>query len=209
MEVPLTAFLSALGLVFLAELGDKTQLLVMAFAARYRPWTVFAGAMAASALTHLLAVAAGGLLTAVVPLATIRLASSLAFIAFGLWTLWPVLRSFGSLRSLRTGKAQDGDGGEEQDTVEKKPRFSPFWAVGGSFFLAEMGDKTQFASMALAAEYASPVPVWLGAVLAMAAVDGIAIIAGALLHRRIPAKAVKVVSGLVFIAFGIISLSKV
>jgi putative Ca2+/H+ antiporter (TMEM165/GDT1 family) len=157
----------------------------MAFAVRYRPWTVFAGALAASAVTHLLAVAAGGLITAIVPLETVRLAAALAFIAFGAWTLWP-----------------EGEAGEEE-AAEKKPRFSPFWAVAGAFFLAEMGDKTQLASMALAAEYAAPLPVWLGAVLAMAAVDGIAIVAGVLLHKRVPEKAVKRVAGVAFIAFGV------
>jgi Ca2+/H+ antiporter, TMEM165/GDT1 family len=186
-ETPLTAFWTALLIVFLAELGDKTQLLVMAFAVRYRPWTVFAGALAASAVTHLLAVAAGGALTAVVPLETVRLAASLAFIAFGAWTLWP----------------ERDDEGDGQAQAADKPRFSPFWAVAGAFFLAEMGDKTQLASMALAAEYAAPLPVWLGAVLAMAAVDGVAIVAGVLLHKRVPEKAVKRLAGVAFIAFGV------
>jgi len=162
----------------------------MAFAVRYKPWTVFAAALAASAVTHLLAVAAGGLVTTLVPLHWVRLAAALAFIAFGVWTLWP----------------EKEEGEEAEAEAGKNSSRAPFWTVAGAFFLAEMGDKTQLATMTLAAEYQAPALVWLGAVLAMAAVDGVAIVAGVLLHKRIPERAVKVAAGVAFLAFGLLAL---
>ena len=189
----MTAFLSSLFIVFLAELGDKTQFLVMAFAARYRWTQVLAGALAATAATHLLAVAAGGLIVRFVPLSWVKIAAGVAFLAFGAWTLWPE-------------KGEDEAEEAREEAEHARVRKSVFWTVAVAFFLAEMGDKTQLATMALAAQYAAPVPVFLGAFLAMALVDGIAVAAGAILARKIPERALKITAGVIFLAFGVWTL---
>lgn len=180
----MTLFLASMLLVLLAEMGDKTQLLAMAFAVRY-PWpTVLAGVFAATVVNHLLAVEAGNYLTRVVPLQYIQVAAAVSFIVFGLWTL--------------RGDELAG----EADTVRR----SPFWTVAVAFFLAEMGDKTQLATLALAARYQAVVPVWLGTTAGMMVADGFGILVGVVMGRRIPERLVKWGAALTFIAFGLAGL---
>ncbi len=132
----MTAFLTSLAIVFLAEMGDKTQLLAMAFATRFRWQTVMLGVFFATAANHLFAVYVGSYLTSIVPLHYIKIAAAASFIVFGLWT-------------IRGDKIEDED---------KRFNFSPLWTVIIAFFLAEMGDKTQLATVALAAEFNTIVP---------------------------------------------------
>ncbi len=180
----MTALLASFLLVVLAEMGDKTQLLAMAFAVRY-PWpTVLAGVFAATIVNHLLAVEAGNYLTRVVPLQYIQVAAAASFIVFGLWTLH--------------GDKLAG----EADAVRR----SPFWTVAIAFFFAEMGDKTQLATLALAARYQTVVPVWLGTTAGMMVADGLGIIVGVVMGRRIPERLVKWGAALIFIAFGVTGL---
>jgi putative Ca2+/H+ antiporter (TMEM165/GDT1 family) len=180
----MTAYIASLLFVVLAEMGDKTQLLAMAFAARY-PWrTVMWGVFAATILNHLFAVVVGSYLTSLVPLAHIQIAAAASFILFGLWTI--------------RGDSLDGE--------DKKTGRSPFWTVAVAFFLAEMGDKTQLATVALAAQYAAIVPVWLGTTTGMLIADGIGIIFGIVMGKKIPERAVKWFAALIFIAFGIAGL---
>ena len=114
------AFLSSLAFVVLAEMGDKTQLLAIAFATKF-PWkTVMAAVIAATAVNHLLAVIVGEWLTNYIPMDWIHIAASIAFIIFGLWT-------------IRGDKITDDD--------QKERCKNPFWTVAVAFFLAEMGDK--------------------------------------------------------------------
>jgi putative Ca2+/H+ antiporter (TMEM165/GDT1 family) len=162
-------------------MGDKTQLLAMAFATRFRWWTVMAGVLAATLVNHLLAVLAGNFLTNVIPLSWIRILAAVSFIGFGLWTI-------------------------RGDTLEGEDRrfsFSPFWTVALAFFLAEMGDKTQLATVALAADYGTVVPVWMGTTGGMLVADALGICVGCTLGKRIPERAVKWFAALVFIAFGV------
>ncbi len=175
------AFLTSLAIVLLAEMGDKTQLLAMAFAARLRWQTVLWGVLAATAANHLFAVAIGNYLTNVVPLVSIKTAASASFVMFGLWT-------------MRGYKLEDED---------KKFNFSPFWTVAAAFFIAEMGDKTQFATVALAAEFKTVMPVWFGTTAGMLIADAAGIIVGIVLHKKIPEKQIKWFAALVFIAFGL------
>ncbi len=119
--------------VVLAEMGDKTQLLGMAFATRYKARVVLAGVLVATLLNHLLAVALGDYLTNFIPLRQIQLIAALSFIVFGLWTL--------------RGDTLKGE--------DQKVYYNPFWTVTIAFFIAEMGDKTQLAAIALAAKYDS------------------------------------------------------
>ena len=177
----MTAFLTSLVIVVLAEMGDKTQLLAMAFASRFRWQTVMWGVFVATAANHLFAVLVGNYLTNIIPLNYIKIAASASFIIFGLWTI--------------RGDTLEGE--------DKRFNFSPFWTVAIAFFIAEMGDKTQLATVALAAEFNTIVPVWTGTTAGMLIADAIGIGAGIVLHKNIPEKKIKWFAALVFIAFGL------
>ncbi len=175
------AVLSSFAIVFLAEMGDKTQLLAMAFAVRFRWQTVLWGVLAATAANHLFAVVVGNYLTNIIPLAYIKIAAAISFILFGLWTIR----------------------GDDLHDEDRRFNFSPFWTVTIAFFLAEMGDKTQLATVALAAEFHTVVPVWVGTTTGMLIADAVGIIAGIVLHKKIPEKQIKWFAALVFIGFGL------
>jgi putative Ca2+/H+ antiporter (TMEM165/GDT1 family) len=177
----MTAFLTSLTIVVLAEMGDKTQLLAMAFATRFRWQTVMWGVLAATAANHLFAVEVGNYLTSIIPIAYIKIAAAASFILFGLWTLR----------------------GDELHGEDKRFNFSPFWTVTVAFFIAEMGDKTQLATVALAAEFHTVIPVWLGTTGGMLVADAVGIILGMVLHKKIPEKKIKWLAAMVFIAFGV------
>lgn len=177
----MTAFLTSLAIVVLAEMGDKTQLLAMAFATRFRWQTVMWGVLVATAANHLFAVGVGNYLTNIIPLAYIKIAAAASFILFGLWTLR----------------------GDELHNEDKRFNFSPFWTVTVAFFIAEMGDKTQLATVALAAEFNTVIPVWLGTTGGMLVADAVGIILGIVLHKKIPEKQIKWFAAMVFIAFGV------
>jgi len=181
-----TAFLTSLAIIILAEMGDKTQLLAMAFASRFRWQTVMWGVFAATAANHLFAVGAGNYLTKIVPLEYVKIAAAASFILFGLWTLR----------------------GDELHNEDKRSNFNPFWTVTIAFFIAEMGDKTQLATVALAAEFNAVIPVWLGTTSGMLVADAAGIILGMVLHKKIPEKQIKWFAATVFIVFGIWGLYK-
>jgi len=176
----MTAFLASLGFVVLAEMGDKTQLLAMAFATRYKASTVMWGVFAATVLNHFLAVLAGNYLTNLVPLHYVQIAAAASFILFGLWTIR----------------------GDELEGEDKRYHFSPFWTVAVVFFFAEMGDKTQLATVALAAKYQSVLPVLVGTTAGMLIADAIGIGIGIVMGKKIPERAVKWGAALIFIGFG-------
>jgi len=177
----MTAFLTSVAIVFLAEMGDKTQLLAMAFASRFRWQIVLLGVFVATAANHLFAVYVGNYLTSIIPLHYIKIGAAISFIIFGLWTI-------------------KGDTLEGED---KKFNFNPFWTVVVAFFLAEMGDKTQLATVALAAEFNTIVPVWIGTTTGMIISDAVGIIVGIVLQKKIPQRQVKWFAAMVFIAFGL------
>jgi putative Ca2+/H+ antiporter (TMEM165/GDT1 family) len=180
----LTAFWASLIFVVLAEMGDKTQLLAMAFATRYKASVVLWAVFAATALNHAMAVAVGNYLTHLVPLQYIQIAAAVSFVFFGLWTIR----------------------GDQLEGEDKRFSFSPFWTVAIAFFIAEMGDKTQLATVALAAKYQAPVPVWLGTNAGMMIADIFGIVVGIVMHKHIPEKAVKWGAALTFVAFGLFGL---
>ena len=177
----MTAFLASLAFVVLAEMGDKTQLLAMAFAAKFRWQTVMWAVFVATAANHLGAAAAGNWLAAVVPLGTITIAAAASFILFGLWTIR----------------------GDRLEGEDERYHFSPFWTVTVAFFIAEMGDKTQLATISLAVKYNAVWTVWMGTTLGMMVSNAIGIVFGSLMGQRIPERAVKWVAALIFIAFGV------
>lgn len=178
------ALWASTALVVLAEMGDKTQLLGMAFATRFKAMTVLAGVFVATLANHFMAVALGDYLTSVIPLNYIQIAASLSFVFFGLWTIR----------------------GDKLEGEDKKDYFSPFWTVTIAFFIAEMGDKTQLASVALAAKYNSLWMVWIGTTLGMMISNIIGILVGVVFGKRIPERTVKMVSASIFILFGYLGM---
>jgi putative Ca2+/H+ antiporter (TMEM165/GDT1 family) len=180
----LTAFFVSAGAVTLAEMGDKTQLLAMAFAARYRSAEVLAGVFLATAVNHALAVAVGNLITRFASAQLwIQAAASLSFILFGLWTI--------------RGDTLDGED-------KRRSKFGPVLTVTAAFFIAEMGDKTQLATIALAAKLKdAPLAVLAGTTTGMLIADSIGILVGVVLRRRIPERRIKFVSAAAFMLFGL------
>ncbi len=179
------AFIASLIFVVLAEMGDKTQLLAMAFATKYKAHKVLIAVFIATLLNHSLAAYTGRLLSAVIPLDIISMIAAISFIMFGLWTI-------------------RGDKLEGED--KKETRFGPIITVGIAFFLAEMGDKTQLATVSLAVKYHSTFYVLMGTTLGMIIADAIGIIIGIVMHKHIPEKAVKWTAAGIFVLFGIISV---
>ena len=185
MPANLIAFLFSAGAVVLAEMGDKTQLLAMAFATKYKASKVMLGVFLATVLNHALAVAVGNFITRFDALQIwISGLASLSFIFFGLWTI--------------RGDKLDG----EQNKVS---RFGAVATVAIAFFIAERGDKTQLATIALATKFpASPIGILLGTTTGMLIADGIGIIVGVVLCRRIPERQIKLVSAFAFMFFGFV-----
>jgi Ca2+/H+ antiporter, TMEM165/GDT1 family len=180
----MTTYLLSTLFVVLAEMGDKTQLLAMAFAMRYKASIVLWGVLWATLLNHFLAVYLGNYLTNFIPIHYIQIAAAVSFILFGLWTIR----------------------GDELEGEDKRFNFSPFWTVAIAFFLAEMGDKTQLATVALAAKYQTIIPVWMGTTTGMIIADVIGIVVGIVLGKKVNAASVKWFAASIFILFGIIGL---
>ena len=177
--------ISSFALVALSEMGDKTQLLAFSLATRYRrPWVVMAGILAATVLNHALASGAGTWISVHVAPRTMAFALAATFIAFGLWTLRP--------------DSLDEDG--------RPDRFGPLLTTTVLFFLAEMGDKTQLATVALAARYRSIVLVTAGTTLGMLASDGLAVFLGERFASRVPMRVLRWAAAGGFFVFGGASL---
>jgi Ca2+/H+ antiporter, TMEM165/GDT1 family len=190
MGESLTAFLLALGTVVLAEMGDKTQLLAMAFATKYKAAKVMVGVFIATVLNHALAVALGSFISRNEALNLwIQIIASVSFLFFALWTI----------RGDKLDKEK-----------EKKPRFGPIITVSIAFFIAELGDKTQLATIALATKFPYD-PVWVlaGTTLGMLIADGIGIIIGVVLCKKIPERIVKYISAAAFAVFGLVGCYQV
>jgi len=179
------AFWVSLLFVALAEMGDKTQLVALMFATRYRASVVLAAVFAATLAVHLFSVALGEAAGLALPIFWINLLAGVAFVVFGLWTL-------------------RGDTLGEHG--EKPARYGPFLTVAGTFFLAELGDKTMLTTVTIASKEQSFIGVWLGSTLGMVLADGLAIVVGQVLGRRIPERTVKVVAATVFLAAGLWTL---
>lgn len=206
------AFLIAFLLVGLAELGDKSQLLLLTFAARYRPLKVVIGAAMAIFTLQLLSVAIGQAVGALLPDTLIAVVAGALFIVFGVLT-W------------RSSGEDDGDEG----APKKIARFGPVLTVAAALLVAELGDKTQLMTVSIAADpaaalrtlgsfadgIASPEAgtlatsfgVWLGSSLGFLAADALAIVVGAVLGARLPERLIARVSAVVFVLFGLVTLA--
>jgi len=182
----IATFLATFGIIFLAELGDKTQLTAMTLATRY-PWRkVFTGLAAAFALLNLAAVLFGAFLFTVLPLFWIKLASACLFMFFGVAT-------------LRSRGFDDGEESEEEEGFGKRG------AVATSFvmiLLAEIGDKTQLVTASLAAQHDAPVAVFAASTLALWTVSLVGIFAGRQLGRLVSLAVLHRVAGGLFLLFG-------
>jgi putative Ca2+/H+ antiporter (TMEM165/GDT1 family) len=177
------------GVVALAEMGDKTQLLAFILAARFkRPLPIILGILVATLLNHGMAGALGSWITTVISTDTLRWILGLSFIAMAIWTLIP-------------DKIED-----EETTIASK--LGVFGATFVTFFLAEMGDKTQFATIALAAHYATPLLVIAGTTLGMLIADVPAVFLGNKFAEKIPMKLVHGVAALIFAIMGVLTLVK-
>ena len=184
MEGILAAFGVSFAVIFVAELGDKSQLMAMTFATRFRLLPVLAGITAATAVVHAVSVGIGYGLGIALPTGPISLLAGIAFIGFGLWTL-------------------RGDSlTEKEKTAAERSTAAAFWTVAGTFFLAELGDKTMLATVTLATQYGW-FGTWLGSTVGMVVADALAIIVGRLLGRHLPEKVIKYGAAGLFALFGI------
>jgi putative Ca2+/H+ antiporter (TMEM165/GDT1 family) len=182
------AFFVATGVVALAEMGDKTQLLALILAARFRkPWPIVAGIFAATVLNHALAGAVGNWVTHFLGADLLRWILGGSFIAMALWMLIP-------------DKIDDGD-------VPKSSKFGVFGTTLLAFFLAEMGDKTQIATVMLAARYVDAY-VWvvMGTTLGMMLANAPVVWLGDRIVKRVPIKLVHGISAAIFLVLGVVAL---
>lgn len=185
----ITAATTPFGLVFLAEMGDKSQLVCMALAARHRHWPVLTGAMAAFLVLNILAVTVGVGLSHWVPERILAAAVAVLFAAFG-------------ILFLRT--EEENDDGE----IRERGGHGIFVTTFLMIVLAEMGDKTQIAVAGMASTW--PVlPVWIGATLALFATSALGVLAGRKLLRRIPLHRLHQISGIFFLILAAVTLTKV
>jgi len=180
------AFLVSTGVVALGEIGDKTQLLALVLAARFKkPLPIIAGILAATLANHTMAGVVGNMLRTLVPAEVLRWLVAASFFAVAIWALRP-------------------------DTLDREPPPTTRWGVFGvtcvAFFLAEMGDKTQVATVVLAAKFGSLAAVVAGTTLGMLVADVPVVLIGKAVSTKIPFKAVRIAAALLFAALGVYAL---
>jgi putative Ca2+/H+ antiporter (TMEM165/GDT1 family) len=183
------AVLVALGVVFLAELGDKSQLIALTFAARGRPLAVLGGIAVAVAVLQAIAVGVGAAVSEALPERAIEIAGGLAFLVF-------------AVIALRGGDDDDDD--IDASKVARTARAIAL-AAGSAFFVAELGDKTQLATLTLASTNGA-VSTWVGAVIGEVAADALAVVVGAKVGARLPTHVLRYVSAAAFAVFGVLLL---
>jgi len=178
----IVALLSSFLVVALAEMGDKTQLVALSMASRYRrPWTVLLGILIATTVNHALASSVGVWAATRMPAGVVQWVLALGFIGFGIWTLVP----------------------DSSVELARLPAWGPLVTTAVVFFLAEMGDKTQLATVALAARFGSPAIVTAGTTLGMLAADALAVFAGSYLATRLPMVWIRRAAAVLFFVFGL------
>jgi len=177
------ALLTSTAVVALAEMGDKTQLLAILLATRFRaPLPIISGIFAATVANHFLAALVGSEAAQLLSGDWFRYLIAASFIAMGAWTLIP---------------------DRLDDTEQKPPRFGAFLTTTIAFFLVEMGDKTQIATIALGARFHEVVPVTLGTTLGMMIANVPAVFLGHELIKRVPLQTVRIAAALLFVALGL------
>lgn len=185
------AFLLSLTVIFVAELGDKSQLMAMTFATRFRTLPVLAGITAATAAVHLVSVLLGAAVGAALPTGPISVLAGLAFFGFAAWTL--------------RGDELD----EDEERKAGRATGSALLAVGVAFLLAELGDKTMLATVTLAADHTEVIGlagIWAGSTIGMVAADALAIVVGRQLGERLPERVIRLAAAAAFAVFGALLL---
>jgi putative Ca2+/H+ antiporter (TMEM165/GDT1 family) len=186
-ETLMEAFFVSTGIVALAEMGDKTQLLALILATRFRqPWPIILGIFVSTLINHALAGAAGAWVTTVLGPDVLRWVLGASFIAMAVWMLIP-------------------DKIDDNDTPDK-PRFGVFGTTVVAFFLAEMGDKTQIATVMLAAQYQAYYAVIAGTTVGMMLANAPVVWLGERMTRLVPLRVVHLVSALLFAGLGLWAL---
>jgi putative Ca2+/H+ antiporter (TMEM165/GDT1 family) len=179
------AFLISFGIIFVAELGDKSQLMALTFATRYRALTILIAITLATALVHLVSVVFGAAVGVALPTDVISVVAGLAFLGFAAWTL------------------RGDELGDDDAARAARGSRSVLWTVGLAFFLAELGDKTMLATVTLATTNGL-VGTWIGSTLGMVAADALAIVVGQQLGARLPERAVRIGAAVTFVIFGVL-----
>jgi len=186
LNVALEGFLVSTGVVALAEIGDKTQLLALVLAAKYRkPLPIILGILVATLLNHALAGFVGAWLAAAVGPDLMRWILGVSFIAMAAWTLVP---------------------DKYEDEAQKPPRWGVFATTLVAFFVVEIGDKTQIATVALAAKYASLTAVVAGTTLGMMLANVPAVLLGEVAARKLPMRLVHGIAAAIFLVLGVLVL---
>jgi Ca2+/H+ antiporter, TMEM165/GDT1 family len=181
------AFLVSTGIVALAEMGDKTQLLSLVLAARFRkPWPIVLGIFGATLFNHALAGAVGSWVTTALGPDMLRWVLGGSFIAMAIWMLIP-------------DKLDEGDG-------DAAPRYGVFVTTLVAFFLAEMGDKTQVATVMLAARFDAWAPVVAGTTLGMMLANAPVVWFGDRITRKVPIRLVHIIGAVIFLVLGVLAL---
>lgn len=176
------ALINSFVLVFVSEMGDKTQLLSLVLAARFRkPVPILFGILVATLLNHALASYIGAFSSSLITPEKLKWALAAAFIAFGIWMLFP----------------------DQDEEFKDRRGWGPFLTTAIAFFFAEMGDKTQLATFALGAKFSTPLLVTLGSTLGMLGADGLVVILGHRFTTRIPMKLMHRIASAIFILFGV------
>ena len=184
-----TALVLSTVVIFVAELGDKSQLMAMTFATRYRASTVIIGITLATAVVHLASVGIGFWIGEGFAgyQGWIAVAAGIAFLGFGAWTL------------------RGDELSEDEAQKAGRSKGAAVLAVAGAFFLAELGDKTMLATITLATRE-DWFGVWVGSTIGMVAADALAIVVGAVLGRKLPERAVRYGAAAAFVVFGLVLL---
>lgn len=190
MGSTIAAFVIPLSIVLLAEMGDKTQLITIGLSTKYGVKKVITGIFISAAIVNMIAASTGNILARFGSLQTIiQTVAAISFIAFGLWTL-------------------KYDGTETK--TKRNTLRNPVASIAATFFLAELGDKTQLTTLALSTRFPKyPHMVFLGATLGMVAADCIGIFAGAAMGKTLPERKIKLFSAIIFIVFGVFGLYQV
>ncbi len=180
-------FLTVLATIFIAEMGDKTQLLLVAMTSKYKVSHILTGTWLATILLNILAVGVGAALSSYLDMRVIKLVAGLAFFYF----------AYATLRGS----------GDEDEERGQKGQCGPVLAIFGSFFLGELGDKTQLSAITLAATYTQGSPanafwVFLGCTLGLILADLLGLIVGVVLKSRMPTSLLNILSFLIFSVFG-------
>ena len=179
------AFFISLALIFVAELGDKSQLMALTFAARYSALTILLAITIATALVHLVSVVLGAFVGVALPTDAISVIAGVAFLGFAVWTL------------------RGDELGDDEAARATRGAASVLWSVGLAFFIAELGDKTMLATVTLATANGL-VGTWIGSTLGMVAADALAIVVGQQLGTRLPDRTVRIGAAAIFTVVGVL-----